>query len=392
MRFPAAAPAASLLALALLLAPSGAAAGEEAAPASLPAKEERPRIEVAFVLDTTGSMGGLIETAKRKVWSIANDLLRAKPTPDLRLGLVAYRDRGDEYVTRITPLDADLDRVYADLTAFRADGGGDGPESVNRALRDAVTKLSWTAGDRVLRVIFLVGDAPPHMDYAEDVPYARTCEEAVRAGIVINTLRCGGAADTEKVWTEIARLSEGTYAPIPQEGSEAVATPFDGRIAELGGRMSAGFVAYGEDEARERAEAKVRKADAAAGAAGPAAAPASVAADRWSVVGRKESLDEEADLVGLVAAGKLKVEELAKDRLPESLRGLSPEALKERVAGLVAEREAQRKELADLQAKRAAFQAEAAKKAAAGGRSSFDLEVGKALRAQAARKGIALPE
>ncbi|NUN52710.1 MAG: hypothetical protein HUU06_07995, partial [Planctomycetaceae bacterium] len=123
-----------------------------------------------------------------------------------------------------------------------------------------------------------------------------------------------------------------------------------------------------------------------------AAAPASVAADRWSVVGRKESLDEEADLVGLVAAGKLKVEELAKDRLPESLRGLSPEALKERVAGLVAEREAQRKELADLQAKRAAFQAEAAKKAAAGGRSSFDLEVGKALRAQAARKGIALPE
>ncbi|NUN52003.1 MAG: VWA domain-containing protein, partial [Planctomycetaceae bacterium] len=268
MRFPAAAPAASLLALALLLAPSGAAAGEEAAPASLPAKEERPRIEVAFVLDTTGSMGGLIETAKRKVWSIANDLLRAKPTPDLRLGLVAYRDRGDEYVTRITPLDADLDRVYADLTAFRADGGGDGPESVNRALRDAVTKLSWTAGDRVLRVIFLVGDAPPHMDYAEDVPYARTCEEAVRAGIVINTLRCGGAADTEKVWTEIARLSEGTYAPIPQEGSEAVATPFDGRIAELGGRMSAGFVAYGEDEARERAEAKVRKADAAAGAAG----------------------------------------------------------------------------------------------------------------------------
>ena len=31
----------------------------------------KPVVEVAFVLDTTGSMGGLIEGAKRKIWSIA---------------------------------------------------------------------------------------------------------------------------------------------------------------------------------------------------------------------------------------------------------------------------------------------------------------------------------
>jgi hypothetical protein len=57
-------------------------------PAKLTAKAAKPRMEVCFVLDTTGSMGGLIEGAKQKIWSIANDMISAKPTPELRLGLV----------------------------------------------------------------------------------------------------------------------------------------------------------------------------------------------------------------------------------------------------------------------------------------------------------------
>lgn len=379
------------LSLALLLAPAGAPAADGEG-AKEPLKEERPRIEVAFVLDTTGSMGGLIETAKRKIWSIANEVVRAKPSPEVRMALVAYRDRGDDYVTKVTDLDADLDRIYVELTSLAAGGGGDGPESVNLGLRDAVKKLSWTAGDRVLKVVFLVGDAPPHMDYADDVPFAKTCEEAVRAGIVINTLRCGGAADTETVWREIAKLSEGSYASIPQEGSEAVATPFDERIAALGGRMAGGFTAYGERKARDDAEEKLRKGDVAAKAAGGTAAPSAVSADRWGVLALRETLDEDADLVGLLAAGKLKVEDLEKDKLPEELRELPPEELKARIAVLVKEREEFRKELSDLQAKRAEFLKAAAAKSAAAGRSAFDLEVGKALRAQGARKGFAFPE
>src|SRR6184192_4743371 len=62
--------------------------------------EAKPRIEVCFVLDTTGSIGGLIEGAKQKIWSIANEMISAKPTPELKLGLVGYRDRGDEYVVK----------------------------------------------------------------------------------------------------------------------------------------------------------------------------------------------------------------------------------------------------------------------------------------------------
>src|SRR5512140_2961024 len=93
-----------------------------------PTSKPKPRIEVCFVLDTTGSMGGLIEGAKQKIWSIANEMISAKPTPEIRIGLVPYRDRGDEYVTKTFDLTNDIDAVYATLRTFQAAGGGDEPE------------------------------------------------------------------------------------------------------------------------------------------------------------------------------------------------------------------------------------------------------------------------
>src|SRR3954468_4422602 len=109
-----------------------AVVGQAVAAATLPPTDQsKPRIEVYFVLDTTGSMGGLIEGAKQKIWSIANEMISAKPTPQLKLGLIGYRDRGDEYVTRTFNLTEDIDAIYAHLREFKADGGGDTPESVN---------------------------------------------------------------------------------------------------------------------------------------------------------------------------------------------------------------------------------------------------------------------
>src|SRR5436190_4189468 len=81
------------------------------------------RIEVVFVLDTTGSMGGLIQAAKEKIWSIASTLAQAKAAPEISMGLVAYRDRGDAYVTQIVDLNRDLDSLYVKLMDFKADGG-----------------------------------------------------------------------------------------------------------------------------------------------------------------------------------------------------------------------------------------------------------------------------
>src|SRR5690606_8347131 len=123
-----------------------------------------PKVDAVFVLDTTGSMSGMIDAAKEKIWSIATTMAQAQPTPEIRMGLVAYRDRGDAYVTQVVDLGADLDSLYATLMDFSAEGGGDGPESVNRALYDAVHEMSWSQDTSSYRVVFLVGDAPPHMD------------------------------------------------------------------------------------------------------------------------------------------------------------------------------------------------------------------------------------
>src|SRR5262245_23739862 len=90
-----------------------------------PAQAPKPKVEVVFCLDTTGSMGGLIEGAKQKIWSISNQIASGKPTPDLKIGLVAYRDKGDAYVTKVTDLSDDLDAVHGNLKTFQAQGGGE---------------------------------------------------------------------------------------------------------------------------------------------------------------------------------------------------------------------------------------------------------------------------
>ena len=72
---------------------------------------DRPKVEVVFVLDTTGSMGGLIQAAKEKIWSIATTMAQAQPAPEIRIGLVAYRDRGDSYITRVVDLSTDLESI-----------------------------------------------------------------------------------------------------------------------------------------------------------------------------------------------------------------------------------------------------------------------------------------
>src|SRR5215210_2924057 len=137
-----------LFAAALLLAPA------QAAPVPAPKKVS---VEVVFCLDTTGSMGGLIDGAKAKIWSICNQIAGGKPTPDLKVGLVAYRDKGDEYVTKVFELSSDLDAIHGEIKKFVATGGGDTPEHVNQALFDAVNRIKWSDDKKTLRIIFLVG-------------------------------------------------------------------------------------------------------------------------------------------------------------------------------------------------------------------------------------------
>src|SRR5262249_35205344 len=208
---------------------------------------KKPKVEVVFCLDTTGSMGGLIDGAKAKIWSICNQIASGKPVPDLKVGLVAFRDRGDEYITKVFDLSDDLDAIHGHLKTFKAAGGGDIPESVNQALDDAVNKVKWSTDATTLRIIFLVGDAPPHMDYPDDVKYPVTCKKAAERGIIINTIQCGNDAECTKFWKDICVKAEGSFVQIPQDGGvkQVVATPFDKRLAEINREMAETTLVYG---------------------------------------------------------------------------------------------------------------------------------------------------
>jgi hypothetical protein len=341
------------------------------------------QIEVAFVLDTTGSMSGLIDGAKRKIWSIANQLVSAQRDTDVRFALIGYRDRGDAYVTSVHDLSSDLDAIYARLMQFQADGGGDGPESVNQALHEAVTRLDWSTSPNVYRVIFLVGDAPPHLDYQDDIRYDRSVRLARQRDITINSIQCGAQTDTAEIWREIASLGMGTYAAIAQDGGMvAVTTPMDEELARLGRELASTVIAYGDARERREAEEKV---------ANSLRAPASASADRLAYLakaGEGAVVTGAKDLVDYAAEGGA-VEEIAVTDLPKTLQAMPEPARQEYVAQQLEKRRQLQARIGAVSAERDAYVAKEEKRLAASGRGdAFDAKVNEAIKQQAAKKGI----
>ncbi|HEX7840161.1 MAG TPA: vWA domain-containing protein, partial [Kofleriaceae bacterium] len=213
-----------------------------------PVTAPRRAVDVVFAVDTTGSMGGLLEGAKRTVWSIATHIRRTDPDAELRIGLVAYRDIGDDYVTRDFALTTDLDAVFAELSGYRAAGGGDTPEDVAAALDDTLHKMRWRTDAR--KLVFLVGDAPP-ADRGDVPAFDVLAREAGDKQIVLNTIRCGWDPDTERAWQAIAALGHGQFSTVEQDGGvQQVATPYDERLARLSAQVDSTAVIVGDDGER----------------------------------------------------------------------------------------------------------------------------------------------
>jgi Mg-chelatase subunit ChlD len=374
-----------------LCTPAFADDGKE--PVKQEGKEEvkAPKVDVVFVLDTTGSMGGLLEGAKRKIWSITNEIARGKPTPDIRIGLVAYRDKGEAYVTQETDLTDDLDGIYKVLQKFKAVGGGDGPEHVNAGLKAGIEKMTWSTDKEALRIIFLVGDAPPHEDYGDSFDHNSLAKAAIEKDIIINTIRCGADPETGRVWDEIAKKAEGTFVTIDQGGGvAAIATPFDKELADLGGKLGGTRVAFGEERRRKEMAGKDKDAAEALAAAGDdlkadragamskgAGAPAgpAEAGGRWG-----------GDLIGAIEDGSKKLADVKVEELPEDMQKMTPEEREKHVAAKIAERQELKKKIEDLDAKRAQYLKD--EMAKLGSKDGFDGAVQKAIHEQAAKKGI----
>ncbi len=346
--------------------------------------EEKPKIEVVFVLDTTGSMGGLIAGAKAKIWYIAEQIVRGKPTPIVKMGLVPYRDKGDDYVTKVFDLTDNIDQVYTDLMDFKADGGGDGPENVNQALYDAVHKVKWSEDPKTLKIIYLVGDYPPHNEYEEVPTYDKTAEEAIKKGIYINTILCGGNQQTRNVWIEIADAAEGSFFAIDQSGGVSdISTPYDAELAKLNSEMVGTVLIYGESE--EIAAGEKLKAGADISEPRSAASRAVYAAESGKAIGGGKDLVADAD-----EEGKL-LRELKDEELPEEMREMTQEQREKYIADNKAKRDETMKQIKELSDKRNQYIKSELEKTK-DKKEGFDIKVIDALKEQAEKKGITYEE
>ncbi|HEY9786910.1 MAG TPA: vWA domain-containing protein [Candidatus Obscuribacterales bacterium] len=177
-------------------------------------RSDRPHLDLAFCIDTTGSMGGEIEIVKKKTKELVAKLASGKPAPVVRVGLVAFRDRGDEYVTKVYPFSEDIDKVVKDISDLRADGGGDALEALNQALHASLHDLHWTENKKASKLLFVIGDAGPK-NYPNDYNWETETKQAISRGIQINTIACDGLDSLgNSVFQRIAKLADGKFETL----------------------------------------------------------------------------------------------------------------------------------------------------------------------------------
>jgi len=172
------------------------------------------RIDTVFVLDATGSMLVKAEFVKREILAIAHGMLKAEPRPDVRFGLVFYRDRSEDFVTKtVLPLSRDLAAFRDSLYTLNPFAGGENRrEDVAAALAAAIYKMDWDRDRNTERRIYLVGDAPPHPEYTDAPDVTTLAMAAVARGIVVNTVACALWGELIDSWRTIAAISGGEFS------------------------------------------------------------------------------------------------------------------------------------------------------------------------------------
>jgi Mg-chelatase subunit ChlD len=232
-----------------------------------------PRIDVAFALDTTGSMGDEIDVVKEKIVDIARNISAGQPRPDVRFGIVAYRDRGDVYVTKTFPFSREIADVQKTLRSLDANGGGDEPEAVAEGLYAAVHELKWDFAKDTGRMIFLIGDAGPH-EYPDGKDWRKVASEAAEKGITISVIGCSGLSPSgERVFEKIAKMADGQMMHLTYT---RIARASDGRkysVLNEGGKTWVADRELSESDWKKGGEALAKE-----GKVRPAAAPPPAAA------------------------------------------------------------------------------------------------------------------
>lgn len=355
---------------------------ESPAPPVEPPAQTAPVVELAICLDVSGSMDGLLDGARARLWSLVSDLATATPTPSLKVALLTFGCDAYDPTAGWTRIDApftdDLDLVSERLFALSTNGG---TELVGRVVALAARELAWTPGEGVVRMIVVAGNESANQD--QEVPYPSACREAIERAILVNSIFCGSPGDPIAAeWADVARRADGQFVAIDQS-REVVdpSTPMDEELAGLSASINETYLACGEQGAMRWQNQSAQDANALRLGSGAAASRASAKASAL--------YDNRGwDLVDGCAAGTLDLATIPDADLPEEMRGKTLDEKRAIVEAKGKERAEIRSRIESLQKSRAEFIAAARRAAADSGATSLDDALRQAIRTQATRAGL----
>jgi hypothetical protein len=361
------------------------AVGEEKTLVEMPKPEKKPLIQMAILLDTSGSMSGLIDQARAELWAIVNEFIFAKRNgmqPELYVALYEYgksalpADEG--YIRMIVPFTTDLDKVSEELFALRTNGG---QEYCGWVIKEAAEDLQWSSSPDDLKVIFIAGNEPFTQG---PVDYRQSCKAAVSKGIIVNTIHCGSQKDgLNGKWKDGAVVADGQYLNIDHNRQIVhIPAPQDREISELSVKLNETYIPYGlhGDKASERQTVQDRNA---------ATASKEAAVQRAVAKSSANYRNEAWDLVDAVQNDKLELEKMEDKELPEAMRNMTAEERKAYVETKAKERAEVQEKIQQLNEQRKKYVAEEMKKRQNEG-STLGSAIIQAVREQAARKNLVL--
>ncbi|HYH99426.1 vWA domain-containing protein [Hyalangium sp.] len=356
-----------------------------AAPAAVDAAHSAPRVQIALLLDTSSSMDGLIDQARRQLWTVVNTFAKARRGSQLAQLEIALYEYGKSslsaeggYIRQILPFSTDLDKVSEELFSLKTNGGD---EYCGMVIQKATRNLEWSKAQGDLKLIYIAGNEPFTQG---SVSYQSAIADATERGITVNTVHCGSAQEGSSTgWAAAAKLAKGQSLNIDQNRAVAhIAAPQDDEIAKLGRELNKTYLGYGRKgaEAKQRQEAQDTNAAASAGSATTRA------------VSKASRLYDNSgwDLVDGAKKGAVKLDEMKDEDLPAELKGKSAGERQAFVDAKAKERADIQSRIQKLQGEREKFVAEKRKSEASSGAGSLDKAIIESAGKQAAAQGMAL--
>ena len=358
-----------------------------AAPPETAPKSTDNRIQIAFLLDTSSSMDGLIDQAKARLWNILNEIGKAEKdgeAPDIEVALYHYGNTAllpeKGYIQQITPLTTDVDLISKELFALRT-GGGD--EFCGHVIQTSTKELAWDDSDNTVKLIYIAGN---ESFYQGDVNAKDALSAARQRGIVVNTIYCGDPNDSDgRTWQSTLGKGDGDFFFINQnEAVVFVPSPYDDRIENLNLELNRTYIPVGRQGASKKANQVAQDVNAA----GYSKANLSSRA-KFKV--SKKYKNASWDLVDAAEAEPTKILK-QKATLPDSLANLTDAALTAKIAYISEARNKLQKEMKDLTAQRDAFVAAEEQKLAGKETNTLDARINASVKQRLVEKKYVVKE